>query len=63
MKCPRDVNMYSTNASVVCIKMEVKRMPRSKFLKLTCQDFWKPMEIEKKVSENKCNTKKINIFK
>ena len=43
--------------------MEVKRMPRSKFLKLTCQDFWKPMDIEKKVSENKCNTKKINIFK
>ena len=43
--------------------MEVKRMPRSKFLKLTCQDFWKPMETEKKVSENKCNTKKINIFK
>ena len=59
MKCPRDVNMYSTNALVVCIKMEIKRMPRSKFLKLTCQD----LEIEKKVSESKCNIKKINIFK
>ena len=43
--------------------MEIKRMPRSKFLKLTCQDFWQAMEIEKKVSENKCNIKKINIFK
>ena len=32
---------------------------------LTCQTFQKPMEIEKKkkVSESKCNTKKINVFK
>ena len=39
--------------------MEIKRMPRSKFLKLTCQDFWKPMEIEKKVSEDNATPRKL----
>ena len=40
--------MHSTNALIKCRKMERTGMPRSKFLQLTCQTFWKPMEIEKK---------------
>ena len=51
--------MHSTNALVMCIKMEIKRMPRSKFLKLTCQDFWKPMKIENRFQRANATPRKL----